>query len=105
MLKPLPAASDLAHTVYTQLREAVIEGQLAPGLRLGQEELAARFGISRQPVLQALAHLERDGLAIRADGRGTPQVAPPDPQLVAAFSQLRAQCVDVGARPTSQSGG
>src|SRR5690606_38645052 len=98
MIKPLPPASDLAHTVYTQLREAVIGGQLAPGLRLGQEELAARFGISRQPVLQALAHLERDGLAIRADGRGTLQVAPLDPQLVAEFYQLRAEVDALAAR-------
>ncbi|WP_459615902.1 GntR family transcriptional regulator [Bordetella sp. 2513F-2] len=98
MLKPLPAASDLARTVYLQLRQAVIDGTLAPGTRLAQEDLAARLGVSRQPVLQALARLERDGLAVRADGRGTLEVAPLDPQLVQEFYQLRAETDALAAR-------
>ncbi|SAI67675.1 GntR family transcriptional regulator [Bordetella ansorpii] len=98
MLKPLPAPGDLVQTVYLELREAVIGGSLAPGSRLGQEDLAARFGISRQPVLQALAQLERDGLAVRADGRGTLQVAPLDPQVVHEFYQLRAEIDALAAR-------
>lgn len=102
MLKALPAPGDLAESVYLELREAVIGGTLAPGSRLGQEDLAARFGISRQPVLQALSRLERDGLAVRADGRGTLQVAPLDPQLVDEFYQLRAEVDALAARLAAQ---
>lgn len=98
MLKPLPTQQDLVRTVYAQLRDAVIAGELAPGSRLGQEDLAARFGISRQPVLQALAQLEREGLAVRADGRGTLQVAPLDPQRVRECYQLRAEIDALAAR-------
>lgn len=103
MFKPLRAsATDLTHTVYTRLRNAVIGGALAPGERLGQEDLAARFGISRQPVLQALSQLERDGLAVRADGRGTLQVAPLDPDLVREFYQLRAEVDALAASLAAQ---
>lgn len=102
MLKPLSTPGDLAESVYVELREAVIGGSLAPGSRLGQEDLAARFGISRQPVLQALSRLERDGLAVRADGRGTLQVAPLDPQLVEEFYQLRAEVDALAARLAAQ---
>jgi len=98
MLKPLRAAPDLVDTVYARLRDAVVAGEIAPGERLAQEDLAARLGVSRQPVLQALTLLERDGLAVRADGRGTLQAAPLDVATVQAFYQLRAEIDTLAAR-------
>jgi DNA-binding GntR family transcriptional regulator len=44
------------------VRDAIIEGHLAPGERIKQEELAAQFGASRLPVREALRILEKDGL-------------------------------------------
>jgi DNA-binding GntR family transcriptional regulator len=44
------------------LREEILTGTLAPGERLTQEDIAARFGASRQPVRDALRQLEGDGL-------------------------------------------
>src|SRR5690606_24127202 len=67
-----------------------------------QEDLAAQFGISRQPVLQALALLERDGLAVRADGRGTLQAAPLDPAIVQDFYELRAVVDALAARRAAE---
>lgn len=46
-----------------KLVEMVISGELQPGQRLVEAELADRFGISRGPVRTALQHLERSGLA------------------------------------------
>ncbi len=102
MLKPVRSTPDLAEHVYAQLRDAIVAGQLRPGARLAQEDLAAQFGISRQPVLQGLARLEHDGLAVRGDGRGTLQVAPLDAGLVRHFYELRAEIDALAARRAAQ---
>ena len=101
MFKPVRSTPDLAHHVYAQLRDAIVAGAMAPGERLAQEDLAARFGISRQPVLQGLALLQRDGLAVKSDGRGTLQVAPLDPELVSHVYELRAEIDALAARRTA----
>lgn len=48
--------------VAETLREEILNGTLAPGERIVQEDLALRFGASRQPVRDALRLLEGDGL-------------------------------------------
>ena len=82
---------DLAAQVHHALRDAIVAGQIAPGTRLLQEDLATRLKVSRQPVLQALKKLEVDGLAIPADGRGTLIVAPLDPGAMHDFYALRRE--------------
>ena len=44
------------------LRDAILGGQLQPGDRIRQEEVAERFGASRLPVREALRMLEAEGL-------------------------------------------
>jgi DNA-binding GntR family transcriptional regulator len=44
------------------LREAILSGQLEPGERLLQEELAERFNVSPTPVREALRQLEAEGV-------------------------------------------
>lgn len=55
-----------SHTVadlaYERIRGLVLSGELAPGTRLGQVELAGRLGISRTPVREALRRLGGEGL-------------------------------------------
>ncbi|MEA2379542.1 MAG: hypothetical protein QOD13_3449, partial [Thermoleophilaceae bacterium] len=41
---------------------AILDGELEAGSRLGQEALAERFGVSRQPVREALRRLQAEGL-------------------------------------------
>ncbi len=55
-------ASSSPSRVAATLREEILSGVLAPGERLRQEDIAARFGASRQPVRDALRLLEGDGL-------------------------------------------
>jgi DNA-binding GntR family transcriptional regulator len=50
--------------VTEAIRNLILTGELAPGSRIGQEELAGRFGVSRLPVRDALSRLESDGLVI-----------------------------------------
>ena len=53
-----------------QIRRMVWEGELAPGQRLNQEELAERLGVSRIPVREALLQLEGEGLIEMTPHRG-----------------------------------
>jgi DNA-binding GntR family transcriptional regulator len=52
------------------LTEAVVNGELKPGQRLIEADLAARFNVSRGPVRSALTALERLGLAETLPRRG-----------------------------------
>lgn len=52
------------------IREAILVGELHPGQRLIEVDLAQRFGTSRGTVREALALLENEGLAIRETNRG-----------------------------------
>lgn len=49
-------------TVYELLRVAIVRAELEPGLRLSENELAARLGVSRTPVREALLRLSDEGL-------------------------------------------
>jgi DNA-binding GntR family transcriptional regulator len=48
--------------VVPALREAIVGNLLAPGARLTETALAASLGVSRTPVREAFAQLEREGL-------------------------------------------
>jgi DNA-binding GntR family transcriptional regulator len=52
------------------IRNAIIEGRLAPGQRLKEEELARELGISRTPVREALLILQAEGLVDAVPNRG-----------------------------------
>ncbi len=52
----------LSQKVYEQLRESIIEGELAPGTRLVRRDLSKKLGVSTIPVMEALFRLEQDGL-------------------------------------------
>ena len=54
----IPHGQDAYHRILAEIRE----GKLLPGDRLTETELAARLGISRTPVREAIRHLEGDGL-------------------------------------------
>ncbi|MGO4858289.1 GntR family transcriptional regulator [Arthrobacter sp. 2MCAF14] len=56
-------------TTYDSLRELVLSGELSPGARVSEAELAARLTVSRTPVREALQRLEAEGLVF-AQGRG-----------------------------------
>jgi DNA-binding GntR family transcriptional regulator len=88
-LDRLTAPLDLAQRVYDALSDAIGSGALAPGERVTQEGLAERFGVSRQPVLQALLLLKRQGLIVDAGRKGV-MVAPLDPTHVRRLYEVRA---------------
>ncbi|HUR89270.1 MAG TPA: GntR family transcriptional regulator [Ramlibacter sp.] len=96
-LVKLEAAPDLVELVYTRLLDAISEGSLAPGQRITQEEIAEQLAVSRQPVLQALLLLKKDGFVIDAPGRGL-LVAPLDAEGVLHVYQVRVALDSLAAR-------
>src|SRR5262245_2078621 len=52
----------LAPTVYEALRRDILERTFVPGEPLTEQDLSRRYGVSRTPVREALAKLERDRL-------------------------------------------
>ncbi len=56
--------------VAAYLREAILGGDLKPGDRIRQEEIAARLGASRLPVREALRMLEAEGLTEHEPHKG-----------------------------------
>ena len=53
----VPKVSD---SIVNQIEEMILTGELKPGDRLHQENLAERFGVSRTVVLKALHRMESD---------------------------------------------
>lgn len=56
--------------VVKALEEDIIFGRLPPGIRLVEDSLMARFGVTRHFIRQALARLERTGIVIREKNKG-----------------------------------
>lgn len=63
-------SSSMVDTVYVALLTAIVEARLGAGTPLSQNKLAARLGVSRTPVREALLRLERDGLIQRLPDSG-----------------------------------
>ena len=60
-----------AQRIEAELRHAIVSMDLPPGSRLSEQEIAARFGVSRQPVREALIGLARMRLVEILPQRGT----------------------------------
>jgi len=60
----------LRDEVYRQILEQVYRGDLPPGARVKDSDLAARLGVSRTPVREALLRLAREGVVAADMGRG-----------------------------------
>jgi len=88
-MKQLQAAPSLVEQVHQAVLSDIASGQLRPGERISQEQLAQQLGISRQPVQQALTLLRKEGVLIDAPGRGL-QVAPLDLEHVRHMYEVRA---------------
>jgi DNA-binding GntR family transcriptional regulator len=52
----------LRQVVTDEIREMIMTGEIAPGERLVEEKLASRLGVSRNPVREAIRHLENTTL-------------------------------------------
>ncbi len=60
-----------ASQLEKELREAIVQLQLLPGTRLSEQDIASRYGVSRQPVREALIALAKSHLVQVRPNRGT----------------------------------
>lgn len=73
-----PEKVDRATRAYNQLRNLIVHGQLAPGSRVVETEVARKLHVSRTPVRSALQRLQQEGFIVGGkDGElARPSVAP-----------------------------
>lgn len=87
-LRTCAVAETRADLLRRQLADEIITGQLGPGTRLDERELAARFGASRTPVREALRQLAAIGLAELRPHRGVIVARPDDRHLAETFELM-----------------
>jgi DNA-binding GntR family transcriptional regulator len=94
---PAETRSDL---LRRRIADEIITGTHAPGARLDERELAARFGLSRTPVREALRQLAAIGLAELRPHRGVIVARPDQVHLAESFelmADLESLCTSYAA--------
>ena len=91
----------LRDQVLAELRTRIIDAQYRPGERLTEDRLAADFGVSRNPVREALRVVEAEGLVELQPRRGA-VVATPDERTMRDMFATRAVLEPLGARIAAQ---
>ena len=60
----------LRELVFTTLRQAILKGELQPGERLMEIQLAEKMGVSRTPIREAIRKLAAEGLVTMIPRKG-----------------------------------
>ena len=60
----------LRDVVFNTLRQAILRGEVKPGERLMEIQLANKLGVSRTPICEAIRKLELEGLVIMIPRKG-----------------------------------
>jgi DNA-binding GntR family transcriptional regulator len=102
-MRPIAPQPTLVDQVVEAIVSEIADGTLASNARLIQDELARAYGVSRQPVQQALLLLRNDGLVREAPGRGL-IVAPLDVEFVRNLYQIRTMLDGLAARMAAKNG-
>ena len=89
--------------IAAAIGDRIIAGDLAPGSRIVEQELAAEFAVSRGPIRDALRILEREGLATILARRGT-VVTELTTDEVREIFEVRAALIETAARKMAESG-
>jgi DNA-binding GntR family transcriptional regulator len=93
----LVSRSLLRENAYRAIRDAIVDGTLAPGERLNDGDLAQWLGVSRTPVREALVRLEQAGLVQAKPGRYT-RVSPLDVRAVRGAQSVTAAMHELAVR-------
>jgi DNA-binding GntR family transcriptional regulator len=93
----------LVEQVVNAIVSEIVDGDLPANSRLIQDELARAYGVSRQPVQQALLLLRDRGMVREAPGRGL-IVSPLDVDFVRNLYEVRAMLDGLAARLAAEHG-
>jgi len=94
----------LRDQVLDALRARIIDGAYAPGERLTEDRLAEDFGVSRNPVREALRTAEAEGFVVVLPRRGV-VVASPDETTMRDLFDVRARLEPLAARLAAERAG
>lgn len=86
-----------AENVRATLADEILAGKLSPGSKLAEEHLAARFGISRTPIREAIKQLEAMGLVECQPHRGAKVIGIQAAHVLETYAVVLAACVELGA--------
>ncbi len=100
-MQMLPRQASVLDTVYAAIRDAICDGEFAPGARITQDDIAERLGVSRQPVVQAMVLLKSQGF-VSDNGRRGLIVTPVSAETVRAIYELRAALDETAASLAAQ---
>lgn len=96
-------ATERASRLYDSLRNLIVRGQLAPGARIVETEVAERFGVSRTPVRAAFQRLEREGYVIAsATHQARMTVAPLTREDVGELLEIVGELEGLAARSAAR---
>ena len=85
-----PATVTLSEQLLESLQQAIVEGDLEPGTKLREPDLAARFGTSRGPLRDALRRLEARRLVVTTPNAGARVVSLSLEQLLELYEVREA---------------
>ena len=100
------AASTKADDVALELEQAIVSGELAPGTVLRQEQLSARYGVSRTPIREALRRVAALGLVSFEPNRGVRVRTLTRAELREAFlirAELESLATEIAAERMTQA--
>jgi DNA-binding GntR family transcriptional regulator len=87
----------LSRRIVDQLKRVIIGGELRPGDRVLETDLAEQLGVSRGPVREAFRQLEQEGLLVSYPHRGTFVATVPEDEIEEVYA-LRAHLEAYAAR-------
>lgn len=97
-----PAVISVHDQIASRLREDVRNGVLSPGDPLREEQLAARFGVSRSPIRQVLRQLTFEGLLHARPNCGMVVAPPPSTDVLEVIYACRARLESIALRQCFQ---
>lgn len=95
-----PERQTRAERLAAEIADAIVTGEFAPGLRLDEQSIAGRFGVSRTPVREALRQLAATGLIETQPRRGATVARITAQQLdemFVAMAEIEATCARLAA--------
>lgn len=101
LLRPSITASD---RLLLAIQQAIVEGEIPAGSKISEPGLAKRFAVSRAPLREALARLERCHLIERVPHAGA-RVVTLTPQKLISLYQLREELEGLACRLAAQNMG
>lgn len=99
-------AQSMTEDLVTRISAAIVSGEFESGRWLRQEALAERFGVSRQPVREALRHVQAQGLVEIHHRRGVLVRRPSTRDVRDAYlvrAELEGLAVQLAARRAGES--